>query len=79
MHGGNNPDATRFQRGDRGDFTRTNLLLAHLLDQIVANPRQCAVLTEGLALGVGVTNRLTVCGEFQPYIHLPVGQPRGLS
>lgn len=37
------------------------------------------MLTEGLAVGVGVTNRLTVYGEFQPYIHLPVRQPRRLS
>ncbi len=49
------------------------------LNKFSRAPGSLTVLTEGVTFGVGVTNRLTIYGEFQPYIHLHVSQPGELS
>jgi hypothetical protein len=49
------------------------------LNKFSRAPGSVTVLTEGVAVGLGVTNRLAIYGEFQPYIHLHVSQPGELS
>jgi len=49
------------------------------LNKFSRAPGSLTVLTEGVTLGMGITNRLTIYGEFQPYIHLHVSQPGELS
>jgi hypothetical protein len=42
-------------------------------------PGSVTVLSGGLSLGAGLTNKITVFAQFEPYRHLHVGEPSQLS
>jgi len=53
--------------------------LSAYLNKFSRAPGSATVLTNGLSAAVGITNKITLFAQFDPYIHFHVGQPPQLS